>query len=532
MKNIKIIGMHIFGAIILIVVILDLFMGSPNVESKDDKDKVLLIPMEISGKDEVEQRYEYDVSKIDKSGKSLIFFTGHQLIHVYADGKEIYSVKLGDGVFARTTGPRWDYVDIPEKTEKIVITLKAVYQSIPMKSFQAYIGNAKVEILNNLRSSFPSACIDFSISAVGIVLIVFWMLERKNAGNQRVILYFGFFVFFVGLWCFNETVFLTVLTRNRCGASFFSFVMLMLIPIPYIKYLTTFLDSGKKFFANLIVRLSVINTCVCIVLHIAGIASVKQTGITEQILLLSAAIYHIWTMIAYFRQKGMDRILLTNLIGTTGLIFSGLFDLWHYYTSMSKNPVIAHFGLLFSVTFLGVAAISATRKNIEELKSVRMYKEIALKDLQTGLFNRNAYDRLLYSEKSFSGMAIVAFDINNLKKCNDMLGHEAGDRLICNSTALIKQYFGEIGVTYRIGGDQFCTVVKERNTKELLAKIKKFKKVQSLEENPESISVACGYAFFDPEKDKTIEDTRKRADKYLYEDKKIMKKQIEKKVSV
>ena len=532
MKNKKILGMHIFGVLVIAIIICALLMGNPVVKSQDNKNNELLTPEKVSGENQVEQRYEYDVSQINKSGKSLIFFTGHQIIHVYADGNEIYSVELGNDIFSSTTGPRWDYVDIPESTEKIVITLNAVYKNVPMKSFKAYVGDAKTDMLKHLRNSFPSACIDFVISAVGVVLIVFWILERKNAKNQRTILYFGFFVFFAGMWCLNETEFLTVLIGNRCGASFFSFVMLMLIPIPYVKYLSTFLNSGKKIFARIIVYLSVINTCVSIFLHITGIVAVKQTGIITQILLLASASYHIWTMITYYRQKGMDRLLLTNLIGTTGIIISGIFDLWHYYTSMSKNPVIAHFGLLFSVAFLGWAALSAAKKNIDEFKSIRMYKEIALKDLQTGLFNRNAYDRLIYSDKDFSGMAIVAFDINNLKKCNDTLGHEAGDRLICNASDLIMRYFGKNSDIYRIGGDEFCSVIKCRDKKDIIAKVKEFRKIQPDVENPEHVSIACGYAFFNSEKDKTIEDTRKRADRYLYENKKTMKKHLENQVKV
>ena len=531
-KNLKLLGMHIFGAVIFSILVCAVFWGSPDVQSVSNKNKILLSPVNVVGKDTAQQQYEFDVSGIDKTGESLIFFSGHQVINVFADGMNIYSVNPGDDIFSSTTGPRWDYVDIPSDCNNITITLDAVYKNIPMKSFTVYLGNAGADMLSRLRSSFPAACMDFVISAVGIILIVFWILERKNATNQRSVLYFGFFVLFMGLWCFNETEFMTILFDNRCGASFLSFVMLMLIPVPYVKYLTTFIDFGKKFFAKLIVRLAVLNTCVCVGLHLLGIASVKQTGITSQILLLSAAVYHIWTLFAYYRHKGMDILLITNLIGTSGIIISGLFDLWHYYTSMQKNPVIAHFGILISVICLGVSAFSAAKNNIDEVKSMHQYKEIALKDLQTGLFNRNAYDRLVYSKKDFTNTAIIVFDINNLKICNDTFGHDAGDRLINNSAGLISEFFCRHGEIYRIGGDEFCVLFSYKDKNNVISKVNKFRKIQSLDDNPQHVSIACGYAFFDAEKDSSIENTRKRADKVLYEDKRNMKRLMKKSATV
>ena len=96
----------------------------------------------------------------------------------------------------------------------------------------------------------------------------------------------------------------------------------------------------------------------------------------------------------------------------------------------------------------------------------------------------------------------------------------------------IEDIFERFGKCYRIGGDEFCSVIKCRDKKDIIAKVKEFRKIQPDVENPEHVSIACGYAFFNSEKDKTIEDTRKRADRYLYENKKTMKKHLENQVKV
>ena len=523
----KILGWHIFGCILFITLLAAMFLGQPDVRyTPENQVKEVLNPVSVSGAEECRQRYEYDISDMDRSNQSLIFFTGHQIIHVYADGKEIYSVEPGNGPFASTTGSRWNYVNLPSDTREIVICLDAVYSNIPMKSFKAYIGNAQMDILESLRGSVGTACIDFFISIIGLMLILFWILERKNANNRKTILCFGGFAFLLGLWCLNETEFVTILWGNRCGASFFAFIMLMLIPLPYVKYTEALFADHKGGFVTGIVCASLLNVFICIPLHLAGIAALKQTVFITHALLLLSAIYQIVVMVKSYFKKGFDRILLINLIGMFGIIVSALVDLGVYYTSMQKNPVILHFGLLISVCILGTAALLDARKDIDELKSVRLYKEIALKDMQTGLYNRNAYDQWVNSKKEFSHMAILVFDINNLKQCNDTLGHEAGDQLIRRSANLMLRVFGKYGRIYRIGGDEFCTVLEKKDIN-IQSKINRFKELQSVKQDEISLSIACGYALYNPKTDTTIEDTRKRADHSLYEDKEKMKNDID-----
>ncbi len=51
------------------------------------------------------------------------------------------------------------------------------------------------------------------------------------------------------------------------------------------------------------------------------------------------------------------------------------------------------------------------------------------------------------------------FDINGLKKANDDFGHEYGDRLIVDAAVALCAAFGREN-TYRIGGDEFVTILE------------------------------------------------------------------------
>ena len=60
---------------------------------------------------------------------------------------------------------------------------------------------------------------------------------------------------------------------------------------------------------------------------------------------------------------------------------------------------------------------------------------------------------------NYKTISIVYFDINNLKIINDTLGHEMGDKLITDASAMISRVFGKIGNIYRTGGDEFVAII-------------------------------------------------------------------------
>ena len=124
--------------------------------------------------------------------------------------------------------------------------------------------------------------------------------------------------------------------------------------------------------------------------------------------------------------------------------------------------------------------------------------------------------------------AIVVFDVNNLKRINDNLGHEAGDEYIMNSCRLICRTFKKSAV-YRIGGDEFVAVLQNEdfvNKEKLLEKMKK--KMDELQKSDvsecEKVSVASGISIYDSQEDEDVADVVNRADALMYENKAFMKK--------
>ena len=138
----------------------------------------------------------------------------------------------------------------------------------------------------------------------------------------------------------------------------------------------------------------------------------------------------------------------------------------------------------------------------------------------------SAYDEWIKVNRRPKKAKIVVFDLNNLKQCNDTMGHAAGDAYIQNAAGIILHVFGNCGNCYRIGGDEFCVVIYGNDPSDMEELFRQMKQEQD-EFNSKNaipqIQIAYGYAEFDPETDRDIEDTRSRADDKMYQKKREIK---------
>ena len=123
--------------------------------------------------------------------------------------------------------------------------------------------------------------------------------------------------------------------------------------------------------------------------------------------------------------------------------------------------------------------------------------------------------------------AIGIFDCDNLKMVNDQNGHDKGDIYIKNASRLICRVFQHSPV-FRIGGDEFAVVLQYedfQNREELVSQFEKEKKklCAAAANKWEEPRVALGIAVYDPDFDSAVTDTIRRADKIMYENKRIEK---------
>lgn len=160
--------------------------------------------------------------------------------------------------------------------------------------------------------------------------------------------------------------------------------------------------------------------------------------------------------------------------------------------------------------------------------------QLAYADSLTSVRNRSAFDVAMKELQrqveagEHPDFAIAMFDCDNLKEINDEFGHDKGNVYLRNACNLICRVFAH-SVVYRIGGDEFVSILigeDYQNKEALLATFKK--KVADVaafaKEAWERTSVSSGIAAYDPQVDHSVDDVLTHADHLMYADKRARKK--------
>ena len=167
-----------------------------------------------------------------------------------------------------------------------------------------------------------------------------------------------------------------------------------------------------------------------------------------------------------------------------------------------------------------VSVIFAVRSIEYEKRKEEQLLRSSTTDELTRCYNRRAYEQDIKELAADKKFLYLTADVNGLKAVNDRLGHAAGDELLCGVAGCMKQSFDAYGKVYRVGGDEFVTILF--TDEEQFGIIKQ--NFDSLVDNWSGdtvphMSVSCGAVWSDERQWKSVREIAKLADKRMYEKK-------------
>lgn len=167
-----------------------------------------------------------------------------------------------------------------------------------------------------------------------------------------------------------------------------------------------------------------------------------------------------------------------------------------------------------------LSVIFAVRSIEYEKRKEEQLLRSSTTDELTRCYNRRAYEQDIKKLTADKKFLYLSADVNGLKAVNDRLGHAAGDELLCGVAGCMKQSFEDYGKVYRIGGDEFVTILF--TDEEQFGIIKQ--NFDLLVDNWSGdtvphMSVSCGAVWSDERQWESVHEIAKLADQRMYEKK-------------
>lgn len=477
--------------------------------------------------------YTIKVPLIHNSSETMMFYTTHSDVSVYVEKEKIYTVStnLSEKTFQAVRSDRWNQFSVEKVYEgkQLQVVLKTSYKSVAEQAPLFLLGNELDIVIRELKAALLSMFLAFAVFACGIAMCIYYVVSGKSRLKNYRTIYLGIFSAFIGFWFLINIPIVQFLFGNYMMLEYISYLIFGMLPIPFILFEKQIIAQRFGWLLSLIAVYIMLVQTGRVVLQMTGYMDLKESQtIIHVVILLSIAMFILVGVVNMYVNRGSEKGLISrvNVIFLLVIAAGSGIDILTYYICPQRGKEFncSKFALLLYI----VSLVYTTMKEAEELvQKAQDAERLAYTDELTGLNNRTAYNEAVEKIDLTKGVHTVFMcDLNNLKKCNDTMGHHWGDTYIKISAGIIQESFADIGRAYRIGGDEFCIISDVDDPEQIQAAYDKL--VYRVEEyntgtSVIEIGIAVGYARYDANIDKNLEDTRIRADQFMYLNKEMIK---------
>lgn len=479
----------------------------------------------------VREEYRFTFGEIEGSYRNFIFYTAHQNVTVFVDGERVYLMRpFIANDFGKTPGCVWNSVALEDAEEgkEVRVVIYPVYESSIGVTPSFYFGEEYRIAMDVILQHLPTLLLSIIGILSGLLFAIYGIINYRNTEMDKSLMMLGCFAVIISLWKLTDDASMSLLFRNVHALYMVPYLMLHLACVPFVLFVKEQYGTRNSKIWYLPVLTSYVGLIVTLGLQLMNIRDMREMLWVIHIEIVVTIAVTFGMIIYEIRNKGLSDKIKRNLICLVICLVGVLLDIAVYYISrgMAGN-MLGMLGFIIFIFAQGSNSIKDTRELINFGMQARTFERKAYHDQLTGLNNRMAYaDYTGREEFSSEHCIIMVFDLNNLKKCNDTLGHEKGDIYIRECAQIIRESFQDIGQCYRMGGDEFAVLLEHVSLDVCKKRVKRMHELvaERNRKNPEiEMGIACGYELFDNRIDHDINDTSRRADKMMYREKYAMK---------
>lgn len=476
---------------------------------------------------------EQSVEDIDLHEKRLCLKSVDTFFEVFADGESVYDYFPSQpALLGRSYGMYTHAIPIPDGTRTITIQLTPIYPNAPPALLDTVIADAGLFIGDLFKEGIPGFTVCLLMMILGIIMIIVGIFSTERVRNQQIEFYtLGVFAMFVAVWSVNDTLILQILTQMPALVRLINYLTLIFLPYFAVSFIASATNSPKSKLLSGLYVLIWLNFTVNIVLTVLDIYDYFDLVKISQIIIVIALGIAVYLVIYAARRKQIEkRFLRTLFAGTIALVIGAGIDLIRFRATTIVKQMTSGYSRMGTLIFLLLICIHLIREHNEaQMATSRALAQLAFTDSLTGLQNRLAFHEAEAALRNApdAHCTIIQFDVNNLKKVNDVYGHAEGDKHLSNAARIIRESIGAMGSCFRTGGDEFIAIINDLHDETAAEQV--IRQVEALsadynqqEDPPVHLDIAYGMASFRPASG-TLEKAEQLADQRMYACKRVKK---------
>lgn len=449
-------------------------------------------------------------------------------VRAWADGELVYEAAQGR---EHALGSMWHFIPMSRCAGASQLTVELrVYSggAYPLEHILLDTPGAVRYAL--LRDSAPAIL----FAAVCLLLTVVMLagaalLIRWKSRMYVPLLALAMFLFLSGLWILLDSKITTLSGGNYAVSYFLSYAAFYLLDVPYLLYVRLMTRKCQRLL-NLLIWAMILNAGLCLGLHMAGLVELNRTAFSVHALIILSvpvATLAFWRSAVWHGEKR----LRFSFLGLLAVYACGLASiaLYHLHRLPAANSALLYIlGLSLLLAGMTADTLASFARFWRQKESADRYRRLAVQDSMTEMGNRNAFQLRCAAlvERPPERLALVLFDVDDLKQINDQLGHHVGDQALYAAALCIRNAFGGAGRCYRIGGDEFAVVLTGKSVSRIPELLARFWReiAHRWDGRLPSAGISCGWASATYSKEVPFDEERlaqlqAEADQSLYQQK-------------